>query len=90
MVQRKGIITSILKASKRQLLFASTISVTLTSITSTKKKRTTKSMSTIRQVCGFRCGAVFWVKELCNVISGYQECCHLQNKNKDVDNILCL
>jgi len=30
-------------------------------------------MSTIWQVCGFHCGVVFWVMELCNVISGYQE-----------------
>lgn len=68
-MQRKGIISSILKACERQLLLASTISVTLTTITSTKKKGTTKDMSTI-QLHG---GAVFWVMELCNVISGYQE-----------------
>jgi hypothetical protein len=45
------------------------ISVTLTTITSTKKKRTTKDTSTIQ----FHGGAVFWVMELCNVTSGYQE-----------------
>jgi hypothetical protein len=72
-VQRKGIIASIMKAYERQLLFASTISVTLSSVTSTKKTRTTKDMSTMWQVCGFRCGAVFWIMELCDVISGYQE-----------------
>lgn len=49
-------------------------------------------MSTIRKVCNFHCGAVFWVMELCNVISGCQEfgrtyCCLLQNKNKEADNI---
>ena len=72
-MHRNGITTSILKACERQLLFASKISVTLTSITSTEKKRTTKDMSTIWQVCDFHCGAVFWVMELSNVISGYQE-----------------
>jgi hypothetical protein len=68
-VQRKGIISSILKACERGLLSASTISVTLTTVTSTKAKRTTKDTSNI-QLHG---GAVFWVMELCNVISGYQE-----------------
>lgn len=72
-MQRKGIKSSILKACDRQLLFASTISVTLTSVTSTKRKRTTKDMSTIQQLCGFHGGAVFWVMKLHNVIRGYQE-----------------